>query len=125
MSYGVTSVRPLFPLSTVTLVTYIYVEPVWEHLSDESKDHHIVSFNLRGILPKCSTHLNTLCKQICKECNIPIFSLCTCAALNEHVEHEKEDILRMFETKKELMLKDLQDLRNFIYPQYQDPSLKR
>ena len=33
MSYGVTSVRPLSPLSIVNIVTYIYVKPVWGNIS--------------------------------------------------------------------------------------------
>ena len=37
MSYGVTSVRPLSPLSTVPFVTYIYVKPVWGNISKDPK----------------------------------------------------------------------------------------
>ena len=101
---------------------------VGEHLSDESKDHYIVSFNLRAILPQCSTQivnvLIRLCTQICKTCNIQVCSLCSRTAFIKHVWHEKEDLLtnRIFETKEELMLKDSQDLENSIYPQYQEAA---
>ena len=45
-----------------------------------------------------------------------------CVASSEHKQHEKEDILNLFETKKELMQKDLQVLKKSIYPKYQEAA---
>ena len=80
----------------------------WEHLCDESRDHYIVPFKLRGITSKCTKHSTEVCKEICTTCNVPVCPLCV--ATSEHEHHEEEDILRLFETKKELMQNDLQDL---------------
>ena len=94
---------------------------VGKHLSDLSRDHYIVSFKLRGITPTCPTHYLNACTQFCTECNIPICSLCV--ASDEHKEHEKKnDILNMFETKRELIQKDLQVLEKYVYPRYQEAA---
>ena len=90
---------------------------VGEHLSDESKDHYIVPFKLRGITPKCPKHSTEVCTQLCTTCNIPVCPLCV--ASSEHEQHKKKDVLTLFETKRELILKDLQDLEKNIYPKYQ------
>ncbi|XP_078331577.1 uncharacterized protein LOC144625244 [Crassostrea virginica] len=93
---------------------------VGEHLSDESKDHYIVPFKLRGIITKCTKHSTEVCTQLCTTCNIPVCPLCV--ASSEHEQHENEDILKWFEYKKELMQKDLQDLEKSIYPKYQEAA---
>nr|XP_022293523.1 uncharacterized protein LOC111104079 [Crassostrea virginica] len=93
---------------------------VGKHFYDESKDHYIVPFKLRGISPKCTKHSKKVCTQLCTTCNIPVCPLCV--ASSEHEGHEKEDILTLFETKKELMQKDLQDLEKSIYPRYQEAA---
>ncbi|XP_078331575.1 uncharacterized protein LOC144625243 [Crassostrea virginica] len=93
---------------------------VGKHLSDQSKDHYIVPFKLRGIIPKCKKHSTKVCTQFCTTCNIPVCPLCV--ASSEHEEHEEEDILTWFETKRELMQKDLQDLEISIYPRYQEAA---
>ncbi|XP_078331345.1 uncharacterized protein LOC144625130 [Crassostrea virginica] len=91
-----------------------------EHLSDESKDHYIVPFKMRGIAPKCTKHSTKVCKKLCTTCNIPVCRLCV--ASRKHKQHKKEDILTLFETKRKLMQKDLQDLEKSIYPRYQEAA---
>ena len=93
---------------------------VGKHLSDQSKDHYIVPFKLRGITPKCTKHSIEMCTEHCIKCNIPICALSE--ALGEHDRHEQEDILKLFETKKELMQKDLQELEKSIIPTYQEAA---
>ena len=93
---------------------------VWEHLSDKSKDHYIVPFKLRGFTPKCTKHSTEVCTELCTTCNIPVCPLCV--ASSEHKQHKKEDILKLFETKRKLMQKDLQDLEKSIYPKYQEAA---
>ncbi|XP_078331235.1 uncharacterized protein LOC144625060 [Crassostrea virginica] len=99
---------------------YLCEACVGEHLSDQYKDHYIVPFNLRGITPKCTKHSTEVCTQLCTTCNIPVCLLCV--ASSEHEEHKKEDSLKLFETKRELMRKDLQDLEKSIYPKYQEAA---
>ena len=60
---------------------------VGKHFSDESKDHYIVPFKLRGITPKCTEHATEVCTQLCTTCNIPICPLCV--ASSEHEQHKK------------------------------------
>nr|XP_022334712.1 uncharacterized protein LOC111131463 [Crassostrea virginica] len=91
---------------------------VGKHLSDQSKDHYIVPFKLRGITRECTKHSTEVCKQLCTTCNIPICPLCF--ASSEHEQHKREDILTLFKTKMELMQKDLQDLEKSIHPKYQE-----
>ncbi|XP_078331121.1 uncharacterized protein LOC111124994 [Crassostrea virginica] len=91
-----------------------------KHLSDESKDHYIVPFKLRGITSKCTKHSTEVCTQLCTTCNIPVCPLCVDSS--EHEQHRKTDILTWFETKRELMQKDLQDLEKSIYPRYQEAA---
>ncbi|XP_078331295.1 uncharacterized protein LOC111106367 [Crassostrea virginica] len=93
---------------------------VGKHLSDESKDHYIVPFNLRGITPKCTKHSTKVCTELCTACNIPVCLLCV--AFNEREQHEIEDILTWFEYKRERMQEDLQNLENYIYPRYQEAA---
>nr|XP_022293786.1 uncharacterized protein LOC111104232 [Crassostrea virginica] len=93
---------------------------VGKHLSDQTKDHYIVPFKLRGITPKCTKHSTEVCKKLCTTCNIPVCPLCV--ASSEHEQHNKEDILKLFETKRKLMQKDLQDLEKSIYPRYQEAA---
>nr|XP_022323383.1 probable E3 ubiquitin-protein ligase MID2 [Crassostrea virginica]XP_022323393.1 probable E3 ubiquitin-protein ligase MID2 [Crassostrea virginica] len=93
---------------------------VKKHLSDQSKDHYIVPFKLRGITSKCTKHSTEVCTQLCTTCNIPVCPLCV--ASSEHKQHKKEDILTLFETKRKLMQKDLQDLEKSIYPRYQEAA---
>ncbi|XP_078331651.1 uncharacterized protein LOC111101564 [Crassostrea virginica] len=93
---------------------------VGEHVSDESKDHYIVPFKLRGITSKCTKHSTEVCTELCTTCNIPVCP--QCVASSEHKQHKKEDILTLFKTKRKLMQKDLQDLEKSIYPRYQEAA---
>ena len=92
-----------------------------KHLSDESKEHYIVPLQLRGITFECTKHPTKICTQLCIECNYIGFCQ-RCTALGRHRQHKIEGIWEMFETKRELMQKDLQDLEKFIYPKYQEAA---
>nr|XP_022297221.1 uncharacterized protein LOC111106719 [Crassostrea virginica] len=93
---------------------------VREHFSDESKEHYIVPFKLRGITPQCTKHSTEVCTQLCTTCKTPVCPLCV--ASSEHKQHEKKDILTLFEAKRKLMQNDLQDLEKSIYPRYQEAA---
>ncbi|XP_078342027.1 uncharacterized protein LOC111107939 [Crassostrea virginica] len=93
---------------------------VEKHLSDQSKDHYIVPFKLRGSIPKCQYHSTKTCTIFCKDCNV---SICTiCSSWGEHVKHKKEDLLKVMAEKEELIKKDLQELEKSIYPRYQEAA---
>ncbi|XP_078331292.1 uncharacterized protein LOC144625095 [Crassostrea virginica] len=91
-----------------------------EHLSDESIDHYIVPFKLRGITPKCTKHSTEVCTHLCTTCTIPVCPLCVVSS--EHEQHYTIDILKCFEYKRERMQEDLQNLENNIYPKYQEAA---
>ena len=93
---------------------------VGKHLSDKSKEHYIVSFELRGITSKCTKHSTEVCKRFCTTCNIPVCLLCVDSGEHEH--HKTEDILKMYFRKKILMQIDLQDFEKSIFPRYQEAA---
>nr|XP_022299180.1 E3 ubiquitin-protein ligase TRIM71-like [Crassostrea virginica] len=93
---------------------------VEKHLSDQSKDHYIVPFKQQGSIPKCPYHSTKLCLILCKDCNVPICVICS--SFGEHVQHKKEDLLKVMAKKKELIRKDLQELQESIYPKYQEAA---
>ena len=77
-----------------------------KHISDESKEHVIVSFEMRGSTPKCSKHSTQVCAQYCKKCNTPICALCVSSG--KHKRHKTEHISKMADEKKEPRKNDLQ-----------------
>lgn len=91
---------------------------VGEHLSDESKAHKVVQFRNRGSTPKCPKHSTKICELHCEECNIPICA--TCVSCGEHEQHKKVDLIKTFENKKTLLQRDLQELEESIFPEYQE-----
>nr|XP_022290060.1 probable E3 ubiquitin-protein ligase MID2 [Crassostrea virginica]XP_022290129.1 probable E3 ubiquitin-protein ligase MID2 [Crassostrea virginica]XP_022290203.1 probable E3 ubiquitin-protein ligase MID2 [Crassostrea virginica] len=105
---------PLPPKHCAMCQTHLCEACVRKHLSNQSKEHYIVPFELRGITSKCTKHSTKACKQLCTTCKIPVCLLCV--ASSEHEQHEKKDILTLFET----LHKDLQNLEKSIYPKYQE-----
>ena len=53
-----------------------------KHISDESKEHVIVLFEMRGSTPKRSKHSTETCAQYCKTCDTP-----NCASCDSSDEH--------------------------------------
>uniref|UniRef100_K1QUR3 Tripartite motif-containing protein 2 n=1 Tax=Magallana gigas TaxID=29159 RepID=K1QUR3_MAGGI len=63
-------------------------------------------------------HPTQLCDLHCEQCNIPI--CLECVSSGEHLGHKQVGILKILDTKKEALKKDLQELENSIYPKYQE-----
>ncbi|XP_065927958.1 E3 ubiquitin-protein ligase TRIM71-like [Magallana gigas] len=97
---------------------HLCVACVGKHLLDESKEHKVVPFKKRGLNPKCSKHSTQLCDLHCEHCDIPI--CVECVSSNEHLGHKLIGILKILDTKREALKKDLQELENTIYPKYQE-----
>eukprot|EP00105_Crassostrea_gigas_P035462 XP_019919610.1 PREDICTED: transcription intermediary factor 1-alpha [Crassostrea gigas] len=91
---------------------------VGEHLSDESKDHKVVTFTKRGFAPECPKHFKKLCELYCEQCDTPI--CLQCISSGEHQGHKAVEILKSLETKKEELQRDLQELETMVYPKYQE-----
>lgn len=94
---------------------------VGEHISDESKEHSVVSLKNRGSTtsyPKCSIHKTKQCELHCIQCDIPI--CVQCVSSNKHLGHTQVDILEYLNTLKEALQRDLKELEKSIYPRYQE-----
>ncbi|XP_062599506.1 tripartite motif-containing protein 55-like [Saccostrea cucullata] len=95
---------------------------VGEHIStDESKDHKVVKFQSRKstpLYPGCTSHTKQQCTMYCNQCDIPV---CTkCIASGQHLGHELSEIIQIAEEKKDKIIKEVIELRETIYPTYQD-----
>eukprot|EP00105_Crassostrea_gigas_P010121 XP_011425297.1 PREDICTED: uncharacterized protein LOC105326820 [Crassostrea gigas] len=91
---------------------------VGEHISDESKEHKVVTFKKRGFAPECSKHSKKLCELYCEQCNIPI--CVQCVSSGEHIGHKQVEILKTLQSKKDVLQRDLDELEKLIYPKYQE-----
>lgn len=91
---------------------------VGEHLSDESKEHRVVQFKNRGSTPKCPKHPEKICELYCEECDIPICA--SCVSCGDHEQRRKIDIYKCFAIKKDILQKDLKELEESIFPEYQE-----
>ncbi|XP_052699400.1 uncharacterized protein LOC128176919 [Crassostrea angulata] len=74
---------------------------VGKHLSDQSKDHNVVPFGKKVSTPKCQKHSS--------------FDFLNCATCASSEEQQGQ---RSIETMKNVILKDLEELKKTIYPKY-------
>lgn len=91
---------------------------VGEHILDESTEHKVVPFNKRELATKCPKHSTKICELFCKDCSISICA--TCASSGEHIGHAYIEILKFFESQKEVIQTDLKELESVIFPKYQE-----
>ena len=103
--------------------THLCKECVAIHFSDKSKVHNVVpieQFLSTLIYPTCTHHPTKQCDLHCKQCDIPI---CTsCISSGQHLGHKAIDIFEDFDTKKEVMKRDLQEIERFIFPKYEEAA---
>ncbi|XP_065936992.1 E3 ubiquitin-protein ligase TRIM71 [Magallana gigas] len=92
---------------------------VIQHISDISKDHKVVPITQKGSTPDypiCLKHSTRRCQLHCVQCDIPI--CVQCSSSKEHKGHTFVDIKRAFESKKDILERDLQELEKYIRPKY-------
>nr|XP_022308984.1 uncharacterized protein LOC111114801 [Crassostrea virginica] len=114
---------PLPPMCCDLCHINLCIACVGVHLSDRSKEHKVVSFEERGSTinyPKCQKHHPKICELHCKHCNIPICA--SCVSSGDHEHHKKVDILKKITSQKELIKKDLEELKKLICPKYQQAA---
>ncbi|XP_062621785.1 uncharacterized protein LOC134283339 isoform X3 [Saccostrea cucullata] len=90
-------------------------------ISDESKDHKVVKFQARKstpLYPGCTIHDKERCEMYCKQCDIPV--CLSCLASKQHLGHELSKILQVLDEKKDIIMKERNELNKTIYPTYQD-----
>ncbi|XP_022304380.2 uncharacterized protein LOC111111600 [Crassostrea virginica] len=110
------------PLYCNVCHTHLCGDCVTKHFSDKSKVHNVVpleQFLSTLNYPKCPTHPTKQCELHCEQCDIPI---CTsCISSGKHIGHKQLEIFADFESKKEVLRMDLQELeKNF--PKYQESA---
>lgn len=87
---------------------------------NHNKIHHEVplkQINTNLYYPKCRSHSTKQCELHCEQCDVPICEQCIS---EEHSGHEQVDILKVFESKNEALKRELKELEELIYPQYQE-----
>nr|XP_022303929.1 uncharacterized protein LOC111111319 [Crassostrea virginica] len=111
------------PLYCNVCHTHLCKDCVEKHFSDKSKVHNVVpleQFLSTLNYPKCPTHPTKQCELQCEQCDIPI---CTsCISSGKHIGHKQLEIFADFESKKEVLRRDLQELEKFIFPKYQESA---
>nr|XP_022308212.1 uncharacterized protein LOC111114220 [Crassostrea virginica] len=116
------AVAPLYLLRNVCH-THLCGDCVAKHFSDKSKVHNVVpleQFLSTLNYPKCPTHPTKQCELHCEQCDIPI---CTsCISSGKHIGHKQLEIFADFESKKEVLRRDLQELEKSIFPKYQESA---
>uniref|UniRef100_K1R4B2 Tripartite motif-containing protein 2 n=1 Tax=Magallana gigas TaxID=29159 RepID=K1R4B2_MAGGI len=89
-----------------------------DHLSDQSKEHKVLPFKKRRYTPKCQKHPSKICEHYCEQCHLPICT--TCLSSEEHNGHQFIEITKSMDNKKEIIRKNLQELKKPIYLKYQE-----
>nr|XP_022304524.1 E3 ubiquitin-protein ligase TRIM71-like [Crassostrea virginica] len=103
--------------------THLCGDCVAKHFSDKSTVHNVVpleQFLSTLNYPKCPTHSTKQCELHCEQCDIPICS--SCISSGKHIGHKAVDIFEDFESKKEVLRKDLEELEKSIFPKYQESA---
>ncbi|XP_062575686.1 uncharacterized protein LOC134237583 [Saccostrea cucullata] len=99
---------------------------VGEHVSvNLSKPHKIVDFKDKQsipIYPECTTHDKERCKMYCKQCDTPLCN--KCIASDQHLGHRLSEILQILEEKRDTIIQNQIELKETIYPTYQDIASK-
>ncbi|XP_048735181.1 uncharacterized protein LOC125650709 [Ostrea edulis] len=92
---------------------------VGEHILDDPLKHKVVQIHQRKstpIYPKCSSHENRACKIQCNECDHLVCS--QCVSSEQHRGHTFNNLLEIFESKKEEIQKDFEELEETLSPAY-------
>nr|XP_022305040.1 uncharacterized protein LOC111112036 isoform X2 [Crassostrea virginica] len=103
--------------------THLCGDCVAKHFSDKSKVHNVVpleQFLSTLNYPKCPTHPTKQCELHCEQCDIPI--CISCISSGKHIGHKQLEIFADFESKKEVLRRDLQELEKSIFSKYQESA---
>nr|XP_022305049.1 tripartite motif-containing protein 3-like [Crassostrea virginica] len=112
------------PLYCNVCHTHLCGDCVAKHFSDKSKVHNVVpleQFLSTLNYPKCPTHPTKQCELHCEQCDIPI--CISCISSGKHIGHKQLEIFADFESKKEVLRRDLQELEKSIFPKYQESAV--
>lgn len=92
---------------------------VGNHLVDDPGKHKLVKYQDRNralVLPTCDIHTSERCKNFCQECDKAVCP--SCISSDSHERHKFLKISEMFDTKKEIIRNETQELEQAVYPAY-------
>ncbi|XP_062618933.1 E3 ubiquitin-protein ligase TRIM8-like [Saccostrea cucullata] len=97
---------------------------IGNHISGDYDKHKVVPIEQRKstlIYPKCAKHQTKACEFHCKECNASLCSFCT--TLSEtHKKHTVSALSDLYISKREVIIKDNEELEKNIFPTIQEIS---
>nr|XP_022305821.1 uncharacterized protein LOC111112576 [Crassostrea virginica] len=112
------------PLYCNVCHTHLCGDCVEKHFSDKSKVHNVVPLeqflSTLNYPNKCPTHPTKQCELHCEQCDIPICTSCISSGI--HIGHKQLEIFADFESKKEVLRRDLQELEKSIFSKYQESA---
>ncbi|XP_062572288.1 tripartite motif-containing protein 3-like [Saccostrea cucullata] len=94
---------------------------IGEHIADDYNKHQIVQIQQRKstlIYPQCKTHETKRSEFQCEECNTSVCSLCIIT--DTHKEHTITTLLDIFNSKREVIRKDTEELEQILSPTYEE-----
>ena len=68
----------------------------------------------------CPNYRTKHCELHCGQCDIPICTICS--TVGKHLGHKVVDIFENFESKKDVLKRDLEELEKSIFPKYQESA---
>ncbi|XP_062602488.1 uncharacterized protein LOC134264208 [Saccostrea cucullata] len=92
---------------------------IGRHVSDDYDKHKVVPLKQRKttlIFPKCTIHQTKYCELQCKECNIPVCSVCTTST--QHKKHDFLLLTEILDAKKKFVTKDAKEIESSLLPTY-------
>ncbi|XP_062585027.1 E3 ubiquitin-protein ligase TRIM45-like [Saccostrea cucullata] len=94
---------------------------VGEHISDVSKKHDVVPFELRRsklVYPQCKTHSEENCEMLCEDCNIPACP--KCGTSSTHKRHRFKSLKDLMNSKKESIEQERKRLKETDFSKFED-----
>lgn len=86
------------------------------HLSYLSKEHKVVLFEKQRYNAQCLNHSSEICELYCEQFDVLICA--TCASSEKQNGHKFIDLIKIIDSKKENIQKDLQEVEKSIYSKY-------
>ncbi|XP_061187659.1 uncharacterized protein LOC133195748 [Saccostrea echinata] len=97
---------------------------IGKHVSDDYDKHKVVPFQQRKttlIYPMCTIHPTKSCELQCKECNIPVCTIC--AATIQHKKHDLLLLTEIYDAMKKSIRNETTEIENNLLPTYESLAI--